>query len=484
MRIPSPARRSARWAHLPRRTVRLRLTLLYSGLFLLSGAMLLGFTYFFVRDNPGNFVFTVNGGAAAGAIEGVPTSGKTLNSGHGQSQSHGQVSVKAGHGGALTRTQVTRHNGQYVITTHSTSSSPPSVLANPDGLSPKQIADQTKEFSNLAQQQVTGERSALLFWSGVALGIMFLFSLALGWMMAGRVLRPLRTITSATRDISATNLHERLGLDGPNDELKELGDTIDELLTRLDAAFASQRQFVANASHELRTPLTRQRTLAQVALDDPGATVESLRQAHERILASGEQQEELIEALLTLSRVQAGTDHREPFDLSPLVAEVVESRHVEADVHQVSLSSELSAAPVMGDQRLVKRLVVNLVENAIRHNVPDGSVQVVTDRRGGHAVLSITNDGPVIPSDEIERLFEPFQRLGGERTVGVGGFGLGLSIVRAVADAHEADLVMRPRSAGGVTVEVRFSLRTDRPESHGTDGVTPVEAVDPEPEGE
>jgi signal transduction histidine kinase len=463
--------------------VRLRLTLIYSCLFLLSGALLLGFTYFFVRDttNTANgFVFSTNNGATVGAIEGVPVGGKT---------SGGGISVRIGTLPVNTPTHTPASGGGSqtggpVLNSGSASSADPSFIQNPDGLNPTQIQDETKEFINLAQQQYDGELSSLLFWSCVALGIMFLFSLALGWMMAGRVLRPLRTITSTARDISATNLHERLALDGPNDELKELGDTIDGLLTRLDAAFASQRQFVANASHELRTPLTRQRTLAQVALDDPTATIESLRQAHERILASGEQQEELIEALLTLSRVQAGTDHREPFDLSTVVSAVVESRRVEAEVRDVSLTSTLSTAPVMGDQRLVERLVVNLVENAIRHNVPDGSVQVVIDRRGGHPVLSITNDGPVVPPDEIERLFEPFQRLGGERTVGVGGFGLGLSIVRAVADAHGADLVMRPRPAGGVTVEVRFSLPTDRPEPPSPEGATLERAVDPEPEGE
>ena len=169
-----------------------------------------------------------------------------------------------------------------------------------------QVAQTTRQLETLAHAYQSKELRQLLIESGVALGIMALLSIGLGWVVAGRVLRPLRVITSMTRDISVSNLHERLSLDGPDDELKELGDTIDGLLERLDASFRSQRQFVANASHELRTPLARQRALAQVALSDPDATVDSLRAAHERILASGEQQEQLIDALLTLSRVQAG----------------------------------------------------------------------------------------------------------------------------------------------------------------------------------
>jgi signal transduction histidine kinase len=174
--------------------------------------------------------------------------------------------------------------------------------------------DGAKEAEARAARDAVLDR--LLVQSGIALAAMALVSVALGSVVAGRVLRPLRTITTAARDISATNLQERLALDGPDDELKELGDTFDALLERLEASFESQRRFVANASHELRTPLARQRTLAQVAIGDPGATVASLRSAHERVLASGAQQERLIEALLTLSRGEAGLDRREPVDLA------------------------------------------------------------------------------------------------------------------------------------------------------------------------
>ncbi len=238
--------------------------------------------------------------------------------------------------------------------------------------------------------------------------------------------------------------------------LKELGDTFDGLLTRLEASFQSQRQFVANASHELRTPLARQRALAQVALSDPDATVESLRLAHERVLNSGEQQEQLIEALLTLSRVQGGTRRREPFDLAAITREVLTSRMAEADLRGLRVSVAFDAAPTVGDPRLVERLAVNLLDNALRHNVPGGAVEVATGTRAGHAVLFVANDGPVVRPEDIDRLFEPFQRLGAERTSSGEGFGLGLCIVKAVAAVHGAPLATRTRPHGGLTFEVTF----------------------------
>jgi signal transduction histidine kinase len=296
----------------------------------------------------------------------------------------------------------------------------------------------------------------LLIESGVALAIMALVSAALGWIVAGRVLRPLRVITGATRDISASNLHERLALGGPDDELKELGDTIDGLLKRLEASFSSQRQFVANASHELRTPLARQRTLAQVALSDPDASADSLRAAHERILASGEQQEQLIDALLTLSRVQAGAISRQSVDLAPLVSNLLAVRMAEAEVRGVRLIPMLAEAPLRGDPRLVERLVANVLDNALRHNVPGGMIVVRTGTRSGHGWLAVSNDGPLVEADQIERLYEPFERLGAERTNTGDGFGLGLCIVRAVATAHGASLMTEARSSGGLNIEVRF----------------------------
>jgi signal transduction histidine kinase len=316
------------------------------------------------------------------------------------------------------------------------------------------------------------ERRQLLIVSGIALAIMTVVSILLGWLVAGRVLRPLRTITATTRDISASNLHERLDLRGPDDELKELGDTIDGLLERLDSAFRSQRQFVANASHELRTPLARQRTLAQVALSDPDACADSLRAAHERILASGEQQEQLIDALLTLSRAQSAAVLPRVVDLAAVAGELVAVRRSEAEACGVRVVPSFEPALLSGDPRLVERLVANLIDNAIRHNTEGGTVWVRTGRRSGCAWLGVSNDGPVVRPDQIERLYEPFERLGAERTAWGEGFGLGLCIVGAVAAAHDATLRTAARPTGGLSIEVRFPARegvaAEEPATWGT----------------
>lgn len=284
----------------------------------------------------------------------------------------------------------------------------------------------------------------LLVQSGFALALVLAPALALGWLVAGRILHRLRTITTTAREISATNLHRRLALPGPDDELKELGDTFDDLLMRLEESFRAQRQFVANASHELRTPLARQRAIGQVALDDPDATVASLRAAHERVLAAGERQERLIEALLTLARGHAGIDVRRPFDLAEVVAEVVAVRRSAG----VRVRESITPSPVSGHRALAERLVVNLVDNALRHNVPGGWAEVTC----GGGVLRVANTGPVVT--DVDRLFEPFHR-GGRARSGE-GLGLGLSIVRAIASAHGATVTAAPRDGGGLVVTVTF----------------------------
>jgi len=296
-----------------------------------------------------------------------------------------------------------------------------------------------------------------LFWnSWIALGVMAVISIALGWIVAGRMLRPIRTITGAVRDISASNLHRRLALDGPDDELKELGDTFDDLLDRLEASFRAQRQFVANASHELRTPLARQRVLGQVALADPGATADSLRAAHERILVTGAQQERLIEALLTLSRGQAGIEAREPVDLARLVREALVAGKAEAAARGVELRAEVCPATVAGHRNLAERLVTNLVDNALKYNVPGGWIAVSTQLVEGRPTLVVSNSGPVVPPATVDDLYQPFLRLGGSRVGTAEGLGLGLSIVRAVTDAHNAGIVTVARPEGGLTIRVTF----------------------------
>ncbi|WP_248958158.1 sensor histidine kinase [Sphaerisporangium perillae] len=397
--------------HLPRRTVRLRMTLLYGGLFLVSGAALLAVTYVLMRH------------AVSGPIK---AAGFILAPG-----------TEAG------RTPSPNPEGPFLA--------PPDLLGGQSAfniLSAKAAAALERQQSAVLQQ--------LLIQSGIALALMSLIALVLGWIVAGRILRPLRTITAAARDISATSLHQRLALDGPGDELKELGDTFDGLLSRLEASFQAQRQFVANASHELRTPLARQRALGQVALSDPDATAASLREAHERIIAAGAQQERLIEALLTLTRGQAGIDARHPFDLARLTREVVDARRSEAGFRDVTIRPSISAATAAGHRPLAERLVVNLVDNALRHNTPGGRVEVTTRAVDGHAVLTVANTGPVVPPEAVEQIFEPFQRLGTARTGRGEGLGLGLSIVRAIATAHDATVTTTARPEGGLTVVVTF----------------------------
>jgi signal transduction histidine kinase len=385
----------------------------YGGLFLISGAALLAVTYLLVVHATAGFIFKGQNGIS-GSVARVAT-------------------------GRLPRTppvtNVAGSSGLYPLP--------------PPGLNPQQAEAQ-------ALHQHSAELHQLLVQSGIALAAMTVLSIGLGWIVAGRVLRPLRGITTAARDISASNLHERLAVDGPNDELKELADTFDELLGRLERSFDAQRRFVANASHELRTPLARQKTLIQVAISDPEATIQSLQSAHQRVLASEAQQERLIDALLTLAQGQAGLQRRDHFDLADVTGRVLDSRQGEAKSRDLHIHAALASAPVSGDQRLVEQLVTNLVDNAFRHNVTNGQVNIETGTRAGHAGLSVVNTGPVVPEASMERLFQPFQRHPPDRAGHDRGVGLGLSIVQAIADAHGATLIARPRPGGGLAIEARF----------------------------
>jgi signal transduction histidine kinase len=391
--------------HLPRRTVRLRMTLLYGGLFIVSGSALLAVTYVLVRN----------------AVAGTPV------------------------------------KGLMTLPGNTPPPRPPAGLPGPSAtpqpgemsLLPARMADAiARQRSNVLHQ--------LAVQSGIALALMSGLSIVLGWVVAGRMLRPLRTITAAAREISATSLHKRLALDAPSDELKELGDTVDGLLGRLEDSFKGQRQFVANASHELRTPLARQKVIGQVALADPGATVQTLRAAHERILAAGARQEQLIEALLTLARGHAGLNVRKPFDLARLAHEAIDSRRAEADHRTVTFRESIGPAVAAGHRNLAERLVTNLVDNALRHNMPHGQIDVLTRTVDGSAVLTVTNTGPLVPTASIDQLFQPFQRLSTTRAARVEGLGLGLSIVAAIANAHDANLTATAGPGGGLAVTVTF----------------------------
>jgi signal transduction histidine kinase len=296
----------------------------------------------------------------------------------------------------------------------------------------------------------------LVLWSVAGLLVMAVVSLLVGWLVAGRLLRPLRVMTATARDISATNLNRRLGLRGRRDELSELAATLDDLFGRLEASFESQRHFVANAAHELRTPLTAERALLQVALADPQASTASLRSACQDVLVLGEQQEHLIGALLTLASSERGLSRREPFDLAGVAGKVLTGREQEAARRGITVTQELLPAPVSGDAGLGESLVANLVDNALRHNTAGGTVEVRTAMTGGRASISVGNTGPAVPPSEVGRLFQPFQQAGGERISRAGGHGLGLAIVAAIAQAHGAALAPRTRPEGGLDITVTW----------------------------
>jgi signal transduction histidine kinase len=277
------------------------------------------------------------------------------------------------------------------------------------------------------------------------------------------VLRPLRTMTTTIQQISARNVNERLAVAGPADELKDLADTVDGLLGRLEAALDSHKRFVANAAHELRTPLTLEHALLEESLIDRDATVESYRSQFERLLTIRKQQGRLLESLLTLSTSERGLDHSEPLDLSEIARRALDIFGPEIDRRGLRLDTAIEpmgGAATLGDSALVERLVANLLDNAMDYNVPEGLVSISTYVAAGRAVVRVENTGSEIPPEKVNPLFEPFQRL--RRTAGDDHHGLGLSIVRAIATAHSAGLVARARRGGGLIVEAAFPLRVDR----------------------
>ncbi|MFF1698760.1 sensor histidine kinase [Streptomyces sp. NPDC058257] len=391
---------------LPRR-VRVRLTLLYGVLFVASGVVLLAITNLLVARTPANLVLVKNRG--------------------------GEPVLSPGADGRL-------------------------YLGYPEANSSVQLNDITQQLRDQALRQHEIEMDHLLVQSGIALAIMAVIAIVLGWLVAGRVLRPLRTMTGSIQRISARNVHERLAVVGPADELKDLADTVDGLLGRLETALDSHKRFVANAAHELRTPLTLEHALLEESLIDRDATRESFRSNFERLLAISEQQARLLESLLTLSSSERGLDRREPLDLAAVAEEVVEASRPEAGPRRVRIETTIGPAEASGDTALVQRLVANLVDNAMGYNTPGGRVEITTRTDAGRAVVAVANTGPKVPPDQVEQLFEPFQRLG--RTAGDGHHGLGLSIVRAIATAHDAVISAHARPGGGLVIEVSFPPRT------------------------
>lgn len=298
-----------------------------------------------------------------------------------------------------------------------------------------------------------GNLAEVLRYSAVALVVLAAVSIALGWLIAGRALRPLEMITVSARTMSVDDLHHRLRVPAAYAEFTELAATLDGLLHRLDESFTAQRQFIANASHELRTPLTVQRTLLQLTLTDPDATADTLRSTCHELLTLGRRQEHLIEALLTLASGHQGIEQWERFDLADLTRGVVLDHEAAAGHRGIRVHAEFGPAIGIGDPRLAASLVANLVDNALRHNLPGGTVEVATTPPGR---LTVSNTGVPIPPAEIARLFRPFQRLGADRTDQTEGHGLGLAIVAAIATAHRAPLTVHPRPGGGLHVTVDF----------------------------
>jgi signal transduction histidine kinase len=301
----------------------------------------------------------------------------------------------------------------------------------------------------------------------IALGIMAVLVFGLSWLVAGRMLRPLHAITSTARRLSGSTLHERINLRGPRDELKELADTFDSMLGRLDTAFTAQKEFVANASHELRTPLTIIRTEVDVALTDPEISPEELQDMGAAITDAVDRSEGLIEGLLVLANTDAdGRPTMSDLDLAEIAEHEVDLTSTEADALGLRLELDLQPAPVQGDHSLLERLVGNLVENAIRHNVPDGWFSVKTGLVGDRAVLWVANSGAVLPPEELGRLFERFYRPDRSRSRKTGGFGLGLSIVKSVATAHGGTVQLSGLADGGL--EVTVSLPAGQPAAQPT----------------
>ncbi|MGW7407424.1 sensor histidine kinase [Streptomyces sp. NPDC054833] len=386
-----------------RPTIRIRLTLLYGGMFLIAGILLLSIIYLL-------------------AAQAITTGNAPLF----KIVSFQKLQVSSDNCPAITNTL--------------------------------QLADFNGAISRCAEDQRQAALDNLLSRSLLALLGLAIIAFAFGYAMAGRVLSPLGRITRTARAVAGSDLSRRIELDGPDDELKELADTFDDMLERLQRAFTAQQRFVGNASHELRTPLAINRTLLEVHLSDPNAPVE-LQQLGKTLLATNERSEQLVEGLLLLARSDNQIVERKPVDLAEVASQAVDQVHAEAEAKGVRIEGERKPAVVQGNGVLLERIALNLVQNAVRYNVPeDGWVEVTTEIQHGQAVLTVSNTGPVVPAYEIDNLFEPFRRLRTERTGSDKGVGLGLSIARSVARAHGGHIAAQPREGGGLVMRVTLPV--------------------------
>ncbi|MFI6603702.1 sensor histidine kinase [Nonomuraea sp. NPDC050536] len=393
-------------------TLRARLTLLYGGLFFVAGMLLLGTTY---------MLFTQQLNASSSKMVVGPVA-------HPEPPPVADALVVTPDGSRLTGDAAVRWMSDQRATLH-----------------------QAATTSLLTQSGI-----ALLLVGGAAVGF--------GWLIAGRVLEPLHQITATARRIAAAsaadrNLHERISLDGPEDEVKDLADTFDTMLERLDRSFDGQRRFVANASHELRTPLTLSRALVELAMLRKSAS-EDVKQLGEGLMEISYRHERLISGLLVLAHADSEITEKAPIDLEDVVRHVADELTPQADKAHVVIHCAADATPTVGDGLLLERLVHNLLENGIRYNT-GGWVRVTSRTVADGVELEVSNTGADIPSYEIPSLFEPFRRLGADRLRGAQGAGLGLSIVRSIAHAHGGEATIRPRHEGGLIVTVTLPLRRD-----------------------
>jgi signal transduction histidine kinase len=390
----------------PRLTIRVRLTLLYTGLFTACGAIVVVITYALVAGLP------------------------LLVAGQNAAQTQGNPRV------VLEMCQQTAGD------------------IDP-GLQAKCASLSEGGFLNGALTQRDATLSHLLQYSLTTLGAVIALAALAGWIVAGRVLRPVHQITAAARTASEHNLSARVSLTGPRDELRDLADTFDDMLGRLQAAFESQQRFIANASHELRTPLTVMRATVDVVLAKPEPVPADLLGMGQDIRIAVDHAEALVEALLTLARNEHGLTVHEQVDLATVAEDVLDS----TDLRDRRRHPTLQPAMTSGDPVLLERLVANLVENAVRYNHSGGDIWLSTATMDGQAILVVTNTGPAVPPDNLDGLFEPFQRLHDRTTRD--GFGLGLALVASITAVHHGQVTAYPRHNGGLTVTVTL------PSTHG-----------------
>lgn len=399
-------------------TIRLKLTLWYGGLFLLAGVLLIAVNFFMVRNSLNI--------APDKAVDEV-------------AQEYGIPRELLQFGAPFGS-----HPGEF------------QRFVTINGIPVGKLID-------AAQRELRAEALRQLWIrSLLALAIMTVITFGLAWLVAGRMLRPLHVITNTARRLSESTLHERIALRGPRDELQDLADTFDDMLGRLDAAFTAQKEFVANASHELRTPLTIIRTEIDVALSDPDISPEELKDMGEAVSEAVDRSERLIDGLLTLAQAESTLDLVD-LDLADVAERQVELASTEADAMNLRLDLDLRPAVMKGDRTLLERLVGNLVENAIRHNVQDGWFSVNTHTDDKNVILRVMNSGAVVAADEVEKLFQRFYRPDRSRSRKTGGFGLGLSIVRSVAEAHRGRVDITARPEGGLDVTVSLPALPEVP---------------------